>query len=56
MHGREMKEKAWVLSQPGLHLFALVHPQIIKHHVNSRDTRGNLSIEMFQKDNEFQTL
>jgi len=26
MHGREMKEKAWGLSQPGLHLFALVHP------------------------------
>src|SRR5438128_2615795 len=53
MHGREMKEKAWMLSQPGLHLFALVHPHIIKHHVHRRDTRGNLPIDMFQKDNEF---
>src|SRR5205809_7033493 len=53
MHGREMKEKAWVLSQPGLQLFALVHPHIIKHHVHRRDTRGNLPIDMFQKHNEF---
>jgi hypothetical protein len=53
MHGREMKDKAWVFGQPGLHLFALVHPYIIKHYVNSRDAQGNLPIEMFQKDNEF---
>ena len=53
MHGRKVKYKAWMLAQPGLHLLALVHPEIIEHHMNQGDCRGNGPLQMLQKGDEF---
>ncbi len=48
-----MEHKARVFGQPGLYLLALVHPYIIEHHMNGRDSRGNLPIHLLQKHDEF---
>src|SRR4029453_8248977 len=48
-----VKHKARVFGQPGLHLLALVHPDIIEHDMNRRDVRGHFPIDLLQKGNEF---
>jgi len=48
-----VKHKARVCGQPGLHLLALVHPDIIQHDMNRRDVRGHLPIDLLQKGNAF---
>src|SRR5712692_5000820 len=53
MHGWKVQHKAWMFGQPGLHLFALMHPYIIEDHMNRRDGRDNLPIHMLQKGDEF---
>jgi hypothetical protein len=53
MHRRKMEDKTWVFGQPGLHLLALMHPQMVKHHVNPSDRRGNFALQMLQKRDEF---
>ena len=49
MHGRKVKHKAWMFAQPRLHLLALVHPQIVEHHVPTRDRRGTRALQMLQQ-------
>ncbi len=53
MHGGKVEHKAWMFGQPGLHLFALMHPEIIEDHMNGRDGRDNLPIHMLQERDEF---
>jgi hypothetical protein len=53
MHRRNMQHKAPVCGQPGLDLLALVHPYIVKPHVNGRDRRGHLALHMFPQDDAF---
>ena len=53
MDGWKVQHKARVFGQPGLYLLAFVHPYIIEHHMNRRDVRGHLLIDMLQERDEF---
>ena len=53
MHGWKVEHKTWMFGQPSLHLFALMHPKIIEHHMDRRDSRSSLPIHMFQKRDKF---
>src|SRR5262249_26725794 len=49
MHRWKVEHKARMFGQPGLYLFALMHPKIIEHHMNRRDGWSNLPIDMLQE-------
>jgi hypothetical protein len=49
MDRRMMKVKPRVLGQPGLHLPAFVHPQVIQDDPDRLDRRRDPLVEMFQK-------
>ena len=49
---RMVKLEAGMLFQPGLHLLAGVHSQVIHHQMDFGDCGGNLSIQLFQKLDE----
>jgi len=53
MHGGKVEHKAWMFGQPGLHLFALMHPEMIEDHMHGRDGRDNLPIHMRQEREAF---
>ena len=53
MDGWKVQHKARVFGQPGLYLLAFVPPYIIEHHMNRRDVRGHLLIDMLQERDEF---
>lgn len=49
-HAQEKREdKTRVFGQPGLHLLALVPPQMVEHHVHHGDRRGNCALQLRQK-------
>jgi len=53
MYGGKVAHKARMFGQPGLHLFALMHPYIIEYHMHRRDSRGSLPVHMLQKSDAF---
>src|SRR5271157_6046462 len=53
MDRRMRKDKPRVLGQPGLHLLALVHPQVVQNDPDRLDRRGDLLVEILQKRDEF---
>ena len=52
MHRRMMELEARMFFQPGLHLFAGVHPQVVHHQVDFGDVLGNPAIQLFQEFKE----
>src|ERR1700751_1133475 len=53
MHGREMHDKAWMMSQPLSDLFPMMRTDIVAHQMNRADTLLNLDIHGFEKGYEF---
>ena len=53
MHGREVYDKAWMMSQPLSDLFPMMCTDIVAHQMNRADTLLNLDIHGFEKGDEF---
>ena len=52
MHRRVMPDKSRMQTQPFLHLFARMHPQVVQDHMHQPNACRYLSIELLQKCNE----
>jgi hypothetical protein len=53
MHGREVHDEAWMMSQPLSDLFPMMRTDMVAHQMNRSDILRNLDIHGFEKGHEF---